>query len=169
MGISQETFTSLYHKWANHRLSRNMKLRLYQLSVCSILTHPCEAWCRTKAVPIVISGFNSSCMHVTTGYEYTKTVIAPRGRLRYLIHMLRFRVTTLVMPDRLYRWRQWVHYEHDDDDDDGLSSTCHDACLASRMTAMYCEQYSGIKICGSVSVGPTNLCKHRSHIKAILI
>ena len=28
----------------DHRLSRNMKLRLYNLCICSTLTHTCEAW-----------------------------------------------------------------------------------------------------------------------------
>ena len=39
MDIAQATFASLSHLWMDHRLSRNMKLRLYNLCVCSTLTH----------------------------------------------------------------------------------------------------------------------------------
>ena len=39
--IAQAGFASL---WTDHRLSRNLKLRLYNLCVCSTLTHSCEAW-----------------------------------------------------------------------------------------------------------------------------
>ena len=50
MDIAQAAFASLSHLWTDHRLSRNTKLRLYNLCVCSTLTHSCEAWNLTKAV-----------------------------------------------------------------------------------------------------------------------
>ena len=50
MDIAQAAFASLSHLWMDHRLSRNMKLRLYNLCICSTLTHSCEAWNLTKAV-----------------------------------------------------------------------------------------------------------------------
>ena len=59
MDIAQAAFASLSHLWMDHRLSRNMKLRLYNLCVCSTLTHSCEAWNLTKAVSRILNGFNS--------------------------------------------------------------------------------------------------------------
>ena len=44
MDIAQAAFASLSHLWTDHRLSRNLKLRLYILCVCSTVTHSCEAW-----------------------------------------------------------------------------------------------------------------------------
>ena len=39
MDIAQAAFASLSHLWLDHCLSRNMKLRLYNMYVCSTLTH----------------------------------------------------------------------------------------------------------------------------------
>ena len=66
MDIAQAAFASLSHLWMDHRLSRNMKLRLYNLCVCSTLTH---SWNLTKAVSRILNGFNSRCLHVITGEE----------------------------------------------------------------------------------------------------
>ena len=50
MDIVQAAFASLSHLWMDHRLSRNIKLRLYNIWVCSTLTHSCRAWNLTKVV-----------------------------------------------------------------------------------------------------------------------
>ena len=42
MDIAQAAFASLSHLWMHHRLSRNMKLRLYNLCVCSTLQFACN-------------------------------------------------------------------------------------------------------------------------------
>ena len=100
MDIAQAAFASLSHLWTDHRLSRNLKLtsRLYNLCVCSTLTHSCEAWNLMKAVSRILNGFNSRCLHVVTGEEYRVTAVSPaynlllsvrQRRLRYLGHLLR--------------------------------------------------------------------------------
>ena len=97
MDIAQAAFASLSHLWTDHRLSRNLKLRLY-LCVCSTLTHSCEAWNLTKTVSRILNGFNSRCLHIITGEEYRVTAVSPaynlllsvrQRRLRYLGHLLR--------------------------------------------------------------------------------
>ena len=114
MDIPQAAFTSLSHLWMDHLLSRNMKLRLYNLCVCSTLTHSCEAWNLTKGLSRILNGFNSHCLHVITGEEYRDTAISPaynlllavrQRRLRYLGHLLRLphdsvvRRTLIAMTD----------------------------------------------------------------------
>ena len=104
--IAQSAFSSLSHLWADHRLSRTTKLRLYRVCVCSSVTHRCEAWTLNRTVTRSINGFNSRCMDVMTGEHYRDTATAPaydlelavrRRRLRYLGHVL-------CMPaDRLVR------------------------------------------------------------------
>ena len=98
MAIAQTTFVSLSNIWVDHRLSRALKLRTYQLAVCSTLTHWSEAWTLTAAVMRSINGFNSRCLHVSTGQDYRHTATAPvfdllcairQWRLRYLGHILR--------------------------------------------------------------------------------
>ena len=96
--IAQAAFASLSDLWTDHRLSRNLKLRLYTLCVCSTLTHSCEAWNLTKAVSRIINGFNSRCLHVIAGEEYRVTAVSPaynqllslrQRRFRYMGHLLR--------------------------------------------------------------------------------
>ena len=112
MDIAQAAFASLSHLWTDHRLSRNLKLRLYNLCVCSTLTHSCEAWNLTKTVSRILNGFNSRCL--ITGEEYRVTAVSPaynlllyvrQRRLRYLGHLLRLphdsvvRRTLIAMAD----------------------------------------------------------------------
>ena len=47
MAIAQTTFNSLSRMWTDHRLSRNMRIKLYASGVCSVFTHGCEAWSMT--------------------------------------------------------------------------------------------------------------------------
>ena len=105
MDIAQAAFASLSHLWMDHRLSRNIKLRLYNLCVCSTLTHSCETRKLTKAVSRILNGFNNRCLHVITGEEYRDTAISPaynlllavrQRRLRYLGHLLRLSRDSVV-------------------------------------------------------------------------
>ena len=98
MDIAQAVFGSLSRLWTDHRLSRETKLRLYKLSVCSSLTHCCTAWALTRQVTRMINGFNSRCLHVITGEDYRVTATTPvydlvlavrKRRMRYLGHVLR--------------------------------------------------------------------------------
>ena len=75
--IAQAVFGSLSHLWTDHRLSRETKLRLYKLSVCSSLTHCCTASALTRTVTRMSNGFNSRCLHVIAGKEYRVTATTP--------------------------------------------------------------------------------------------
>ena len=98
MAIAQTTFGSLSNIWTDHRLSRALKLMMYQLAVCSTLTHASEAWTLTEPVMRSVNRFNSRCLHIITGQDYRVTATAPeydlllairQRRLRYLGHILR--------------------------------------------------------------------------------
>ncbi|CAH1265118.1 Hypp3119 [Branchiostoma lanceolatum] len=98
MDIAQSRFSSLQHIWRDHRLPHAMKIRLYKSSVCSTLTHSCEAWDMTQDVTRMVNGFNSRCLHVITKKHFRDTATNPdynlmsairRRRLRYLGHILR--------------------------------------------------------------------------------
>ena len=91
MDIAQAVFGSLIHLWTDHRLSRETKLRLYKLSVCT-------AWALTRTVTRMVNGFNSRSLHVITGQDYRVTTTTPvydlvlavrKRRMRYLGHVLR--------------------------------------------------------------------------------
>ncbi len=94
--IAQSAFSSLSHLWADHRLPRKTKLRLYRVCVCSSLN---------RTVIRSINGFNSMCLHVMTVENYRETATAPaydlvlavrRRRLRYLGHVLRMPADRMV-------------------------------------------------------------------------
>ena len=105
MDIAQARFSSLNRIWKDHRLPRAMKIRLYKSSVCSTLTHACEAWDLTEDVQRMLRGFNSRCLHSITGQAYRDTALNPcynlllairRRRLRFLGHVLRMDADRLV-------------------------------------------------------------------------
>ena len=106
MVIAQSIFNSLSHIWSDHRLSTNMKIRLYIAGVCSAFTHGCEAWSLTDSVRKTINGFNSRCLSIITREEVKETASRPdfdlipaimRRRLRFAGHILR------MDPERLLR------------------------------------------------------------------
>ena len=105
MGIAQSVFSSLSLIWKDHRVPVSMKLKLYQTTVCSTLTHACEAWELTDNIKRMLNGFNSRCLHIITNKEYRETATNPdfnlilmirRRRLRYLGHILRMDKHRLV-------------------------------------------------------------------------
>ena len=83
MDIAQAAFASLSHLWMDHRLSRNMKVRLYNLCICSTLTDACEAWNLTQ-LPRV-----STFLHLL--------LVVRQRRLRYLGHLLRLPRDSVVL------------------------------------------------------------------------
>ena len=105
MNIAQTVFNSLCHMWADHRPSRNMKIRLYKSAVCSTFTHACEAWTLTETVRKMVNGFNSRCLSHITGKDYHETATQPefdlvasikKRRLRFAGHILRMEQTRLL-------------------------------------------------------------------------
>ena len=75
-GHPQTTSGSLSSIWTDRRLSRALKLRTYQLAVCSTLTHASESWAITEPVMRSVNGFNSRCLHVLTGQDCRVTATA---------------------------------------------------------------------------------------------
>ena len=105
MDIAQARFSSLHHIWKDHRLRRAMKIRLYKSSVCSTLSHACEAWDLTDDVKRLLNGFNSRCLHTITKRPHRATATNPeynlvlgirKRRLRYAGHILRMDPNRLV-------------------------------------------------------------------------
>ena len=119
MNVAQAAFGSLSHLLSDHRLSCATKLRLYRISVCSTLTHSCEAWILTRTVMRMGNGFNSRCLHVITGEDYRTTATVPaynlvlvvrKRRLRYLGHVLRLPAESIVRRSLLALMKGGTHY-----------------------------------------------------------
>ena len=78
MDVAQSAFGSPRHLWSDHRMSRATNSRLFHLSVCSKLTHSCEAWLLTRTVVRVI---NSRCLHAITREDFRATATVPADDL----------------------------------------------------------------------------------------
>ena len=105
MDIAQARFSSLHRIWKDHRLHLPMKIRLYTSSVCSTLTHACEAWDLTVAITRQINGFNSRNLSIITGHSHRETATNPvydlvlairKRRMRYAGHIFRMDDSRLV-------------------------------------------------------------------------
>ena len=127
MDVAQAAFGSLSHLWSDHRLSRATKLRLYRISVCSTLTHSCEAWTLTRTVVRMINRCNSRCLHAITSEDYRIRATVPvynlvlavrKRRLRYLGHVLRLPAESIVRRSLLALVKGGAHYP------DGSLSDC---------------------------------------------
>jgi len=98
MCIARERFSQLSNIWRDSRLPQQMKLRLYKASVCSTVTHGCEAWTLKPATLRMLNGFNSRCLSQISGCSYRDEAVSPsynlvaavrRRRMRWLGHILR--------------------------------------------------------------------------------
>ena len=56
---------------------RDNRLRLYEASVCSTLTHDSEVWMLTPRALATLNGFNSRQLHRITGRSYQEEAITP--------------------------------------------------------------------------------------------
>ena len=103
MAIAQTTFGSLSSIWTDHRLLRALKLRTYQLAVCSTLTHASEAWTITEPVMCSVNGSSSRCLNIITGEDYLECVECTGQTIT-------LRRTATVPLDPLgLRWNTYIH------------------------------------------------------------
>ena len=58
---AKQRFGKMHHIWGSKELHRNLRMKLYQASVCSILTYGSEAWRLTPDVCAALNGANA-CM-----------------------------------------------------------------------------------------------------------
>ena len=64
---ARQRFGKMRHIWGNKTLHKNLRMRLYKSSVCSILTYGSEAWTLTAEVCATLNGANSNMVGVITG------------------------------------------------------------------------------------------------------
>ena len=64
---ARQRFGKMRHIWGSKILHKNLRMRLYKSSVCSILTYGSEAWTLTKEVCAALNGANASMVSVITG------------------------------------------------------------------------------------------------------
>ena len=112
MSIAQTIFSSLSHIWSDHRLSTNMKIRLYRTAVCSAFTHACEAWNFSDPIRKSINGFNSRCLSHITGKDLRNSASHPEFDLVAAVIMRRLRFAGHILrmnPERLLH-RSFIAY-----------------------------------------------------------
>ena len=65
--MAQQRHGKMRHLWKAKALHRNLRLRLYISSVCSVMTYGSEAWRLTTEVQRALNGANSRMLSVITG------------------------------------------------------------------------------------------------------
>ena len=98
--MTKQRFGKMRHLWSSKALHLRLRLRLYIVSVCSIMTYGSEAWNLTKEVKKKLNGANSQMLSAITGKSYREEAVeatcsfnllrAIRARrLQWLGHILR--------------------------------------------------------------------------------
>ena len=77
------------HIWGDNELHKNLLMRLYKSSVCSILTYGSEAWRLTPKVCVALNGANSSMVSKITGRTIREE--ASEGNTFDLVRWIRVR------------------------------------------------------------------------------
>ena len=96
----RQRFGKLRHTWSDKLLHKNLRIRLYKATVCSILTYGSEAWYLDAAVCRALNGANSQMMSIITGQTAHQEASAKTRsfdlvmwirarRLQWLGHILR--------------------------------------------------------------------------------
>ena len=81
----------LGHLLGDPNLGPNLKLRLYKVAVCSLLTYGCESWSLSDKVLRQINGVNSSMLALARFTEQTQRQEARRATTSYdLVSHIRF-------------------------------------------------------------------------------
>ena len=96
---AKQRFGKMRHIWGNKELHKNLRMRLYKSSVCSILTYGSEAWRLTTKVCAALNGANSSMVSRITGRTIREEAIEGKTfdlvkwirarKLQWLGHILR--------------------------------------------------------------------------------
>ena len=86
---AKQRFGKMRHIWGNKELHKNLRMRLYKSSVCSILTYGSEAWRLTPTVCAALNGANSSTVSKITGRTIREEATA--GKTFDLIRWIRAR------------------------------------------------------------------------------
>ena len=86
---ANQRFGKMRHIWGNKELHKNLRMRLYKSSVCSILTYGSEAWRLTPTVCAALNGANSSMVSKITGRTIREEATA--GKTFDLIRWIRAR------------------------------------------------------------------------------
>ena len=67
MVLDRNIFGKMYHIWNSTQHSLEVKLKLYESAVVSVLVYVCEAWNLTPSILRSLNGWNSCCTSIITG------------------------------------------------------------------------------------------------------
>jgi Reverse transcriptase (RNA-dependent DNA polymerase)/Domain of unknown function (DUF6451) len=72
--LANAAFGSLRNVWTSTRLSRRLKLKVFNSNVKSVLLYSCETWKVTKALTQRIQVFTNKCLRVICGIFYPERI-----------------------------------------------------------------------------------------------
>ena len=68
---AESAFNKLRNVWRNPAYSLQLKLRLFNSNVLSVLMYGCESWALTKQLEKRIKGFENICLRHILGIQWT--------------------------------------------------------------------------------------------------
>ena len=72
--LANLAFGSLRHIWSSKRLSRRLKLKIFNSNVKSVLLYGCETWKVTKSLTHRLQVFVNKCLRVICGIFYPEMI-----------------------------------------------------------------------------------------------
>ena len=95
-------FNKLRNVWRNPAYSLQLKLRLFNSNVLSVLMYGCESWALTKQLEKRIQGFENICLRRILGIQWTDKLTNASIREKTKQPLVIDRIVT-------NRWRYWGH------------------------------------------------------------
>ena len=89
IALAMERMGALRHVFDSN-ISLSLKLQVYKVAICSLLTYGCEAWLLSEKTVAMLNGANARCLSRFTGKD-SHTEASPRTRTYDLVTAIRVR------------------------------------------------------------------------------
>ena len=95
IALAMKRCGQLKHMFDSPEIGPRLKIRLYTVTVCSLLTYGCESWTLSDKVMRMINGANSQMLSRITGHNVMQEARRATTSYDILTHIRRMRLTWL--------------------------------------------------------------------------
>ena len=102
IALADSAFNCLRNVWRNNKCSQELKLRIYNSSVLSVLTYGCETWSITAQLEKRLRAFDNNCLRSILNIHWAEKI------RNYVIYSMTNH-TPILDAIRKRRWMYWGH------------------------------------------------------------